>query len=95
MQNQITGLKAGSLLGKCSFCSGKIVSEHRSVSSKFALIHNAKWICGDCILGMQPTVSALAKDAKNYINMMEAANIETEVDFVVDWKTGKLIKVKK
>jgi len=95
MRKQITGLKAGSILGKCVFCTGKIVEEHRSVQSEFALIHNAKWLCGDCIVGMADTIGDLAAEAKKYIEMMEVANIETETDVIVDWKTGKLVKVNK
>jgi hypothetical protein len=89
------GLKPGSILGKCVFCAGKILAEHRAVSSKFALIHNTKWLCGDCIVGMADTVNGIAQEATKYLEIMEAANIETETDVIVDWSTGKLIKVKK
>jgi|7_EtaG_2_1085326.scaffolds.fasta_scaffold00515_23 hypothetical protein len=92
---EISALKSGSILGKCTFCAGKIISDHRAVSSKFAVMHNAKWLCGDCIVGMKDTVDRIAKAAQKYLDIMEHANIDTETDVVVDWETGKLIKVSK
>jgi len=91
----ITGLNAGSILGKCTFCAGKIVEQARSVQSKFAIIHNAKWLCGDCIVGMKDRVSELAHEAQAYVALMDHANIDIETDVVVDWKTGKLVRVSK
>jgi len=87
------GLKDGSLLGRCNFCTNKIQQNVLNVASKYAFVHNAKWLCGDCIVGMAERVAETYKKATYWVKMMEVINVDTEPDHVVDLVTGKLVPV--
>jgi hypothetical protein len=89
------GLVTGSILGKCTFCSSKVQQDNKNVCSKFAFVHNSKWLCGDCIVGMSDTVAHVAEQAKKYKVILDAVGVDEEADFIVDVKTGKLIPAEK
>ena len=87
------GLQAGSLVGRCNFCANKIQEGVLNVSSKYAFVNNAKWLCGDCIVGMADKVADTYKKATYWVKMMETINVDIEPDYVVDLETGKLVPV--
>jgi hypothetical protein len=85
------GLTVGSLLGRCNFCTNKIQQDVKNVASQYALVHNAKWLCGDCVVGMSERVAETSKKAAQWVAMMEVINVNIEPTHVVDLKTGKLV----
>tara|TARA_R110000744_G_scaffold2344_13_gene9567 strand:+ start:2152 stop:2448 length:297 start_codon:yes stop_codon:yes gene_type:complete len=89
------GLITGSILGKCNFCNNKVQQDNHNVCSKFAVMHNAKWLCGDCIVGMSEMVAHITKEAVKHRIILDAVGVPEESDFIVDTKTGKLVPATK
>ena len=67
------GLKKGTVLGKCFWCTQPIKEGEISFASYWAKIINMKWYCADCLVGLKPTVDELAleKEYREDVNYSE------------------------
>jgi hypothetical protein len=89
------GLKTGSLVGKCIFCQNRIHQDQENIASKFSFVHNAKWFCGDCVMGMADRVAELNVLAVKWVKMCEAIDSNPDEDYAINIKTGKLVRIPK
>jgi len=84
----------GTTLGKCVLDSGVIV-EGSGLKSDYAVLRAGKWICGDCLLGLQDEVfGAFIEQQKN--QEIETENLLLQVKkygWSVNQTTGKLEKL--
>lgn len=91
---QRRGLKKGTLLGKCQWCTQPIKEGDSTFSAYNARIINTKWYCAECIVALKPTVDELTIE-KEYTEDKLFAEAEGNLDllsqkWIVEVNTGKI-----
>ena len=84
----------GTTLGKCVLDNSVIV-EGSGLKSDYAVLRSGKWICGECLMGLQDEVfGAFIEHQKN--QKIETENLLSKVKeygWAVNQETGKLEKL--
>ena len=89
------GLKKGTVLGKCFWCTHPIKEGEISFASYWAKIINMKWYCADCLVGLKPTVDELALEKEYYEDRKNATEVTGDVDFIRQkWIVGNSGKIR-
>jgi len=73
------GLKKGTVLGKCFWCTQPIKEGEVMFASYWAKIINMKWYCAECLVGLKSTVDELALQ-KEYREDVDKAEAENNLD---------------
>jgi hypothetical protein len=82
------GLQKDSVLGKCLFCSEKIIEGSLHLISKHAKITYGKWLCGRCLITMKDVVDEVSKDWKEEHKVLDKTARKN--GFKINIATGKL-----
>jgi len=84
------GLNKNSVLGRCTFCKYTVREDEEKFPSHYAKISYGRWICGNCLLGMEDSVMNAKKGADS-----GAAERAKALGYILDPKSGKLVEIKK
>ena len=89
------GIKTGTLLGKCTWCTQPIREGEGIFSSLWAKIIQTKWYCAECLAELKPVVDELALEKEYYEDRKRVCEETGDVDFIkqkwiVDTNTGKI-----
>ena len=80
----------GTTLGKCVLDNGVIV-EGSGLKSDYAVLRAGKWICGECLMGLQDEVfGAFIEQQQN--QKIESLKVK-KYGWAVNQQTGKLEKL--
>ena len=88
------GIKKGTMLGKCQWCSQPLREGDGNFTSFWAKIINTKWYCGECLAALKPVVDELATEKEYYDDKRESEQMG-DINFlkqkwVVEVGTGKI-----
>lgn len=81
------GLQEGAILGKCHFCSDKIIEGNAELTSKHARITYGKWLCGRCLISMKDVVDDVTEDWREEHKILDKTARKN--GFRINIQTGK------
>ena len=86
--------KAGTTMGKCTFCKDYIV-QGDSNRAKHSTVKSGHWLCGDCVIGMKDIVIGAFMDYHNEAEQEKKELLAqmSEYGWSVNPETGKLQKL--